>query len=137
MSAHVSVLAGIWTIRLQGTVIFVLLIVTVPPQNFLSATSGQALLSALTVAFSMKPVSSKPWMRAGATEKTGSGSVGTGFGATTPLVGGLAVPPLAYATTAPAAKTKRLRSPNITMRRRRVVWRYSILTACLLACSFS
>src|SRR3954471_4905209 len=124
MSAHVSVLAGICTMRLQGTAIFVSLIVTLPPQNFLSATSGQALLSALTVAFWMKPVSSKPWMRAGATEKTGSGSVGTGFGATTPFVGGLAVPPpppLAYATTAPAAKTRRLMSPSVAMRRRRVL----------------
>src|SRR3954468_9178429 len=133
MSAHVSVFAGIWTIRLQGTVIFVLLIVTLPPQYFLSATSGQAVLSALTVASWMKPVSSKPWMRAGATEKTGSGSVGTGFGATTPLVGGFAVPPLPYATTAPAAKTRRLRSPRIVRPRRRVVRRVFMLTACLLA----
>src|SRR3954462_5758883 len=124
MSAHVSVLAGICTMRLQGTAIFVSLIVTLPPQNFLSATSGQALLSALTVAFWMKQVSSKPWMRAGATEKTGSGSVRTGFGATTPFIDGLAVPPpppLAYATTAPAAKTRRLMSPSVAMRRRRVL----------------
>src|SRR3954447_19204487 len=133
MSAHVSVLAGICTMRLQGTAIFVSLIVTLPPQNFLSATSGQALLSGLTVAFWMKPVSSKPWMRAGATEKTGSGSVGMGLGATTPLVGGFAVPPLAYATTAPAAKTRRLRTPIIAMRRRRVVRRFFVFTACLLA----
>src|SRR3954466_2473397 len=135
MSAHVSVLAGICTIRLQGTVIFVLLIVTLPPQYFLSATSGQALLSALTVASWMKPVSSKPWMSAGATENTGSGSVGTGFGATTPLVGGFAVPPLAYATTAPAAKTRRLRTPIIAMRRRRVVRSVWMLT-CMPPCCF-
>src|SRR5512133_326375 len=106
MSAHVIVLAGICTITLHGTVIFVLLIVTLPPQYFESATSGQAPLSPLTLASWMKPVSSNPWMRAGATEKAGSGSVGTGFGATPPLVGGFAVPPLAYATTAPAAKTR-------------------------------
>jgi len=95
MSAQVIVFAGIWTITLQGTVIFVLLIVTVPPQYFASATSGQALLSALIVASWVKPVSSKPWISAGATEKAGSGSVGTGLAATTPLVGGFAVPPLA------------------------------------------
>ena len=94
-SAHVSVLAGICTIMLHGTVIFVPFIVTVPPQWLLSLTSGHALLSALTVASWMNPVSSNPWMRAGATENAGSGSVGTGFGATTPFVGGFAVPPLA------------------------------------------
>src|SRR3954451_22783565 len=124
MSAHVIVLAGICTIMLHGTTIVVPLIVTVPPRRLACVTSGQALLSALTVAFWMKPVSSKPWMSAGATEKTGSGSVGTGFGATTPFVGGLAVPPpppLAYATTAPAAKTRRLMSPSVAMRRRRVL----------------
>src|SRR3954452_13859545 len=133
MSDQVRVFAGICTIRLQGTAIFVLLIVMLPPQNFASATAAQAVLSVLRVAFWMKPVSSKPWMRAGATEKTGSGRVGMGFAATTPLVGGFAVPPLAYATTAPAANTRRLRSPSIAMRRRRVVRRISMLTACLLA----
>src|SRR3954470_17518875 len=133
MSAQVSVFAGICTTRLHGTAIFVLLIVMLPPQNFWSATSGHALLSVLTVAFWMKPVSSKPWIRAGATEKTGSGSVGIGFAATTPLVGGFAVPPLAYATTAPAANTRRLRRPSIAIRRRRVVRSVSMLTACLLA----
>src|SRR4051794_37637714 len=132
MSAQVSVFAGICTIRLQGTAIFVLLIVMLPPQNFWSATSGHALLSVLTVAFWMKPVSSKPWIRAGATEKTGSGSVGIGFGATTPFVGGLAVPPLAYAMTAPTEKTRRLRSPSNAIRWR-VVRRFWMLNACLLA----
>src|SRR4051812_2637318 len=133
MSAHVIVLAGIWTIRLQGTVTLMLLIVTLPPQRALSVTSGHAVLSVLTVASWMKPVSSKPWISAGATEKTGSGSVGIGFGATTPFVGGLAVPPLAYATTAPAENTRRLRRPSIAIRRRRVVRSVSMLTACLLA----
>src|SRR3954467_3599363 len=65
MSAHVNVLAGIWTIMLHGTTIFVPLIVTVPPRLCGLLTSGHAALSALTVASWMKPVSSKPWMSAG------------------------------------------------------------------------
>ena len=105
---------------LHGTVIFVPFIVIEPPQRLCSATSGQALLSALTVASWMNPVSSKPRIRPGATEKAGSGSVGIGFGATTPLVGGLAVPPppFAEATTAPAASRSRLRSAMSAARRR-------------------
>lgn len=107
---------------LHGTVIFVPFIVIEPPQRLCSATSGQALLSALTVASWMNPVSSKPRIRPGATEKAGSGSVGIGFGATTPLVGGLAVPPppppLAEATTAPAASRSRLRSAMSAARQR-------------------
>src|SRR3954462_7781824 len=104
MSAHVNVLAGICTIMLHGTTIFVLLIVTVPPRLCGLLTSGQALLSALTVAFWMKPVSSKPWMSAVAVLNTGSGSVGVMNGDTAPA-GGLAVPPFAYATTDPATST--------------------------------
>src|SRR4051794_14147574 len=104
MSAHVIVLAGIWMIMLHGTTIGVLLIVTVPPRRWGSVTSGQALLSALTVASWMKPVSSKPWTSVVAVEKTGSGRVGVMNGEIAPW-GGLAVPPLAYAMTAPATST--------------------------------
>ena len=102
MSAHVIVLAGSCTTMLQGTTIVVLLIVTVPPRRLAWATSGHALLSSLTVACWMKPVSSKPWMSAGATLKSGSVSVGVVNGETTP-VGGFAVPPppLPKATAAP------------------------------------
>src|SRR3954453_12192797 len=102
MSAHVIVLAGICTIMLQGTTIVMLLIVTVPPRRLACVTSGQSLLSALTVASWMKPVSSKPWMSAGAVVNAGSVRVGVTNGATAPA-GGLAVPPppFAYATTAP------------------------------------
>src|SRR3954467_1086471 len=73
MSAHVIVLAGICTTTLHGTTIVMLLIVTVPPRRFACATSGQALLSALTVASWMKPVSSKPWMSAGTVVNAGVG----------------------------------------------------------------
>src|SRR3954463_14259588 len=94
MSAHVIVLAGIWMIMLHGTTILVLLIVTVPPRLCGLLTSGHALLSALTVASWMKPVSSKPWMSVGVVVNAGSGSVGVMNGETTP-VGGFAVPPFA------------------------------------------
>src|SRR3954462_7107302 len=92
MSAHVIVLAGICTTMLQGTTIWMPLIVTVPPRRLSSATSGQAPWSALTVAAWMKPVSSKPWMSAGAVVNAGSGSVGVMNGDTAPG-GGLAGPP--------------------------------------------
>ena len=64
-----------------------------PPQRS-AVASGHALLSALTVASWMKPVSSKPWMSAGAIVNAGSGSVGVMKGETAP-VGGFAVPPFA------------------------------------------
>src|SRR3954453_8886384 len=50
MSAHVIVLAGICTTRLHGTTTLMLLIVTVPPRRLAWETSGQSVLSALTVA---------------------------------------------------------------------------------------
>src|SRR3954451_5764935 len=46
MSAHVIVLAGIWTIMLHGTTTWMPLIVTVPPRRLLFAgsTPGQSVL---------------------------------------------------------------------------------------------
>jgi hypothetical protein len=96
MSAHVIVLAGICTTMSQGTTIVVLLIVTVPPRRLSWETSGQSLLSALTVASRMKLVSSKPWMSAGGVVNAGSASVGVTNGETAPA-GGLAVPPPPFA----------------------------------------
>src|SRR3954452_20196336 len=107
MSAHVIVLAGSWMTMLHGTTIFVLLIVTVPPRFCALLTSGHALLSALTVASWMKPVSSKPWMSAVFVLNTGSGSVGVMNGDTAPAGGFAVPPPFAYATTAPATRMAR------------------------------
>src|SRR5690349_1150593 len=84
MSAHVIVLAGIWMTMLHGTTILMLLIVTVPPRRLSWVTSGQSLLSALTVASWMKPVSSKPWMSPGGVVNNGSANVGVTNGATAP-----------------------------------------------------
>src|SRR3954464_1613546 len=103
MSAHVIVLAGICTIMLHGTTIWMPLIVTVPPRRLAWETSGQALLSALTVASWMKPVSSKPWMSIGAVVNPGSGSVGVMNGDTAPAGGfGGPPPPLGWGRPAPA-----------------------------------
>ena len=117
MSAHVIVLAGIWMTMLHGTTIVVLLIVTVPPRRLACETSGHALLSPLTVASWMKPVSSKPWMPAGATLNSGSARVGVTNGDVAPG-GGLAVPPppWAKATAAPATTRAIPRTTAIAIR---------------------
>ena len=117
-SAHVIVLAGIWMTMLHGTTIVVLLIVTVPPQAVRpAATSGHALLSALTVASWMKPVSSKPWMSAGATLNSGSARVGVTNGDVAPGGRlGRAAPPLAKATAAPATTRASPRTTAIAIR---------------------
>src|SRR3954452_9744951 len=100
MSAHVNVLAGICTIMLHGTTIFVLLIVTVPPRLCGLLTSGQALLSALTVASWVKPVSSRPWMSRVPVVTRGSGSVAV-LNGETQRAAGLRPPGFHYATPNP------------------------------------
>src|SRR3981189_3107519 len=80
-SAHKNVLAGIWMVRLHGTMVVVLFIVTEPPQ-FDFGVPGQALSAGLTTAFWMYPVESNPWIFAASTEKGGLPRVGSTNGAT-------------------------------------------------------
>src|SRR5689334_7331233 len=94
---HVSVFAGIWTTRLQGTVMVVPLRVTLPPQRLLSASVGHPSL--LTVDAWMYPVTSKPRSVEGSTDHAGSGRVGVSMGEIAPC-GGFAVPPFALACVA-------------------------------------
>src|SRR6478609_5589285 len=70
-SGHVNVLAGIWTIRLHGTVIVTLFSATVPPAWSAGVFGHRA---GSTFASWMKPVTSKPCSVATGAENGGSGS---------------------------------------------------------------
>jgi hypothetical protein len=109
----VSVLAGSWTTRLQGTVIVVPLMVTLPPQRLLSVSFGQPSLP--TVEAWMYPVTSNPWSCVGSADHAGSGSVGVTIGETA-FCGGFAVPPFALAwvaSTPDPASTMRVHAASM------------------------
>src|SRR3954452_25305948 len=74
-SPQVKVLAGIWMVRLHGTVMVMLLITAVPPKLPGGVPGGQFVPS--TVACWRNPSSVNPWMPDGGTENAGSASVGS------------------------------------------------------------
>src|SRR4051794_1929035 len=73
-SAQVSVLAGICTTELHGTVMVIPLSLIVPPRCAAS-TPGHIVPLSSVVAW-MKPVTSKPWMSATPAVNVGAGTAG-------------------------------------------------------------